>query len=60
MSYDLVNIIAKSMMKNNTSPDEISDYLVNNDEFFSGLSGEVSFNSDCEVDREISIKSFSI
>ena len=60
MSYDLVNIIAKSLEENNTSPEEISDYLVNDNVIFSGLSGKVEFNSDCEVDREFLIKEFSL
>jgi branched-chain amino acid transport system substrate-binding protein len=58
MSYDLVNIIAQSLKEKNTSPTEISDYLTREDETFNGISGEVRFNSDCEVDREFQVKEF--
>jgi branched-chain amino acid transport system substrate-binding protein len=60
MSYDLVYIIVESLEEVGDTPQEISDYLVNGGQTFDGLSGEVKFDSDCEVDREFSIKEFSL
>lgn len=53
--YDSVMIIAKAMNNvNNINPKSITDYITNTK--FSILDGEIGFNSDCEVDREIEMR----
>jgi len=52
LGYDLVHILDKAITSSHsTEPITVANYIVSNVQNYAGLSGTLSFNSDCEVSR---------
>jgi branched-chain amino acid transport system substrate-binding protein len=56
-SYDSIRVLAQGLANADTqTPEAVSSYLINKLGTYSGVSGPFTFNSDCEVDRAITMR----
>jgi branched-chain amino acid transport system substrate-binding protein len=56
-SYDSIQLLAKGLANaNDQTPASVSDYFINKLGTYAGVSGPFAFNSDCEVDRGITMR----